>query len=179
MYVNDNLLINFREAENGDVWYYSSPQQFEELLNVLDSDEMEAPLVRELLEMKQEILRQMDITERLTNQVKGNRKSYLEIENANIVKQRKLKEEQKRQDRNPELKLDDEKMDNVSSLVGDGDVVNEVTVVSEDTTHEDNDNESTEDDENKKIKTNKVKLPLQKKHEEGTVSTMHNFNFSS
>ncbi|XP_035437164.2 nucleosome-remodeling factor subunit NURF301 isoform X1 [Spodoptera frugiperda] len=158
----------FVEAENGDVWYYSSPQQFEELLNVLDSDEMEAPLVRELLEMKQEILRQMDITERLTNQVKGNRKSYLEIENANIVKQRKLKEEQKRQDRNPELKLDDEKMDNVSSLVGDGDVVNEVTVVSEDTTHEDNDNESTEDDENKKIKTNKVKLPLQKKHEEVT-----------
>nr|CAB3516219.1 unnamed protein product [Spodoptera littoralis] len=158
----------FVEAENGDVWYYSSSQQFEELLNVLDSDEMEAPLVRELLEMKQEILRQMDITERLTNQVKGNRKSYLEIENANIVKQRKLKEELKRQDRNPELKLDDEKMDNVSSLVGDGDVVNEVTVVSEDTTHEDNDNESTEDDESKKIKSNKVKLPLQKKHEEVT-----------
>lgn len=136
---------------------------------------MEAPLVRELLEMKQEILRQMDITERLTNQVKGNRKSYLEIENANIVKQRKIKEEQKRNLHNPELKIEDDKLDNVSSLVGDGDVVNEVTVVSEDTTHEDN-NESIEDDENnKKIKGNTIsrgKLTLQKKHEEGKVTTV-------
>nr|XP_049695571.1 nucleosome-remodeling factor subunit NURF301 isoform X2 [Helicoverpa armigera] len=160
----------FVEAENGHVWYYSSSEQFEDLLNVLDSDEMEAPLVRELLEMKQEILRQMDITERLTNQVKGSRKSYLEIENANIVKARKEKEEQKRLDRNPELKLEDDKIENVSSLVGDGDVVNEVTVVSEDTNHDDND-ESAEDDDNKKLKGNaasRTKLPLQKKHEEVT-----------
>ncbi|KAJ8725630.1 hypothetical protein PYW08_003813 [Mythimna loreyi] len=160
----------FVEAENGEVWYYSSPQQFEELLNVLDSDEMEAPLVRELLEMKQEILRQMDITERLTNQVKGNRKSYLEIENANIIKQRKIKEEQKRNVHNPELKIEDDKLDSVPSLVGDGDVVNEVTVVSEDTTQEDND-ESIEDESNKKTKCNTVsrgKLPLPKKHEEVT-----------
>lgn len=130
---------------------------------------MEAPLVRELLEMKQEILRQMDITERLTNQVKGNRKSYLEIENANIVKQRKVKEEQKRQENNPELKLEDDKLETVSSLVGDGDVVNEVTVVSEDTTHEDNDETMEDDENNKKPKGNTVrgKLPIQKKHEEG------------
>lgn len=138
-------------------------------MNVLDSDEMETPLVRELLEMKQEILRQMDITERLTNQVKSNRKSYLEIENANIVKQRKSKE-QKQQDHNPELKIEDDKIENVSSLVGDGDVVNEVTVVSEDTAQEDDD--STEDDDSKKIKNNaasRTKLPLQKKHEEGKL----------
>lgn len=158
------------------MWYYSSSQQFEELLNVLDSDEMEAPLVRELLEMKQEILRQMDITERLTNQVKGNRKSYLEIENANIVKQRKVKEEEKQHDHNPELKIEDDKLDNVSSLVNDGDVVNEVTVVSEDTTHEDNDESVENDDNNKKTKGNTVsrgKLPLQKKHEEGIVANIN------
>ncbi|XP_075969552.1 nucleosome-remodeling factor subunit NURF301 E(bx) isoform X2 [Anticarsia gemmatalis] len=159
----------FVEAENGEVWYYSSPQQFEELLNILDSDEMEAPLVRELLEMKQEILRQMDITERLTNQVKGNRKSYLEIENAKIVKQRKLKQEQKLRGLSTDIKLEDEKLDSLSSLVSDPDVVNEVTVVSEDT-HEENDDElqDVEDDDSKKIKNNsanKSKLPF-KKHEE-------------
>lgn len=127
---------------------------------------MEAPLVRELLEMKQEILRQMDITERLTNQVKGNRKSYLEIENANIVKQRKLKEQIKQRNQNPELKLDDDKIDNISSIAGDSDVVNEVTVVSEDMTQDDD--ETIDDEDNKKNKCNaSSRKPGQKKHEEG------------
>lgn len=122
---------------------------------------MEAPLVRELLEMKQEIIRQMDITERLTNQAKGNRKSYLETENANIIKQRKLKEEQ-RQQLNMGLKLDDDKVENVSSIDGDGEVVNEVTVVTED--GQDEDAETPDEEDNKKTKPNKTK---NKKNEEG------------
>ncbi|CAB3236349.1 unnamed protein product [Arctia plantaginis] len=162
----------FVESENGEVWYYTTPQQLEELLSVLDSDEMEAPLVRELLEMKNEILRQMDITERLTNQVKGSRKSYLEIENANIVKQQKLREGQRLQGHSAELKIEDDKVDNISTIVSDPDVVNEVTVVSEDTNQEENDEnqQDTEDDDVKKNKnntTNKSKTPF-KKHEEVT-----------
>lgn len=162
----------FVEAENGEVWYYTSPQQFEQLLKVLDSKEMEAPLVRELLEMKQEIIRQMDVTENLTNQVKGNRKSYLEIENANIVKQQKLKEEQKLRGQNADFKIEDDKMDSLSSLVSDPDVLNEVTVVSEDMIQDENDDNQPDSDseDNKKVKynsTNKTKLLL-KKHDEVT-----------
>lgn len=144
----------FSEAENGDVWYYSTPEQFQELLCILDSEEMETPLVRELLEMKQEITRQMAITERLTNQSKGNRKSYIEVENTNIIKQRKMKEEQKH---DVELRLDDSK-DDVSTIDGDSDVVNEVTIVS-DNIHDDDDNHhnSTDDDESRKAKGSKIK----------------------
>lgn len=125
---------------------------------------METPLVRELLEMKQEILRQMEITERLTNQSKGNRKSYLEVENANILKQRKMRERAKQQDPTLGLKIDDDKIDGESSPVPDGDVVNEVTISSEDT-HEDDESQldAAEEDDSKRIR-NKSKL---KKNEEG------------
>ncbi|KAJ0180501.1 hypothetical protein K1T71_003905 [Dendrolimus kikuchii] len=160
----------FVEAENGEVWYYTTEQQLQELLYVLDSEEMEAPLVRELEELKNEILRQMDITERLTNQVKGNRKSYLEVENSNIVKQRKLKEEQKHSTHNAEHKFDEEKVLNVSSLDTDADIDNEVTIMSEESAHDDNDlKDGSEEDDGKKIKNNivnKTKALIQKKHEE-------------
>lgn len=146
-------MYGFSEAENGVVWYYSTSEQFQELLCILDSEEMETPLVRELLEMKEEIIRQMTITERLTNQSKGNRKSYFEVENAKIIKQRKLKEEQKH---NVELRLDDGK-DDVSTIDGDSDVMNEVTVVSDDLPNDDDNQNSTEDDENKRTKGRKIK----------------------
>ncbi|XP_049867331.1 nucleosome-remodeling factor subunit NURF301 [Pectinophora gossypiella] len=154
----------FIESENGEVWYYTTPTQLEELLTVLDADEMEAPLVRELLELKQEILRQMEITERLTNQAKGNRKSYLEVENTNIIKQRKLREEQKQQGPHTGLKLDDEKTGSDSALDADGDVVNEVTITSEDVTQDDDD---PLDDDLKKIK-NHTNNKNKKKNEEIT-----------
>ncbi|CAG9783721.1 unnamed protein product [Diatraea saccharalis] len=147
----------FIEAENGEVWYYSSPPQFDELLNMLDAHEMEAPLVRELMEMKQEIHRQMDITERLTNQSKGNRKSYLEVENANISKKRKEKS-LKPHGQNMAIKLDDKIETEISTT--DEDVVSEVTVTSEDTTNINNDeNQDTNDDDDvKKNKNNLSKL---------------------
>ncbi|KAG6449469.1 hypothetical protein O3G_MSEX006106 [Manduca sexta] len=165
----------FVESESAAVWYYSSPQQLEELLYVLDSADMEAPLVRELLELKQEILRQMEITQSLTNQMKGNRKSYLEVENNNIIKQRKLKQDQKQIDNNPDLNIEEDKIESLPSPVdGDADVVNEVTVESEEATREENfDSQQDPDDDenNKKIKNNvnnKSKQPLQKKQEEVT-----------
>ncbi|XP_072944153.1 nucleosome-remodeling factor subunit NURF301 [Epargyreus clarus] len=151
----------FIEAENGEVWYYTSGTQLQELLYVLDGDDMEAPLVRELLEMKEEILRQMDITETLTNQAKGNRKSYLEAENASIIKNRQSKD----------LKCDSDKNNTNMSVLVDGEVVNEVTVTS-DETHEDNDEQDfTDDDDPKRLKNNmnnKLKNSSQKKNEEIT-----------
>lgn len=69
------------ESEQGEIWYYTSPLQFEELLKVLDKDDMESTLCRELQEYKEEIVRQMELTEKLTNQLKGNKKTYLDAEN--------------------------------------------------------------------------------------------------
>ncbi|KAK4876450.1 hypothetical protein RN001_012872 [Aquatica leii] len=94
----------FVENEDGEIWYYTSSIQFEELLNSLDSNDMEANLFRELQDYKEEIIRQMDLTEKLTNQFKGNKKSYLEVDNARILQTRKeledkLEEERKEKER--------------------------------------------------------------------------------
>lgn len=88
----------FVESEDGDVWYYSTPLQFEELLSSLDKEELEVALCRELSDYKDEIIRQMELTETLTNQFKGNKKSYLELSNSEILKSRKEKLEKKDQE---------------------------------------------------------------------------------
>lgn len=76
------ILQFYRESENGEVWYYSTPLQLEELMYCLDRNEMEVALYRELSDYKDEIVRQMELTESITNQFKGNKKSYLEVENS-------------------------------------------------------------------------------------------------
>ncbi|CAK1552071.1 unnamed protein product [Leptosia nina] len=146
----------FIEAENGDVWYYSTAEQFQELLDVLDYKEMEAPLVRELLEMKEEIIRQMDITEKLTNQAKGNRKSYLEVQNSAINKQRKIKEKEKHC---PDRTDDDDKQ--VDSSAIESDLLQEVFTTGEDT--DQNEDDDGNDSSDNKIKKNR---PVYKKNEE-------------
>ncbi|XP_025163350.1 nucleosome-remodeling factor subunit NURF301 isoform X1 [Harpegnathos saltator] len=93
----------FVESEDGEVWYYSMSLQLEELMLMLDQNEMEVALYRELSDYKDEIVRQMELTESITNQFKGNKKSYLEIESGNIQKiqkeraQEKQKEEEKKE----------------------------------------------------------------------------------
>ncbi|GAB0089853.1 nucleosome-remodeling factor subunit NURF301 [Sergentomyia squamirostris] len=77
----------FVENEEGtEIWYYTTVKQFERLLNKLDEREFEVALCQEFNEHKEEILRQMSLTQTLTNQNKGGKKSYLEIENNNIDK---------------------------------------------------------------------------------------------
>ena len=66
------------------MWYYSTPLQLEELMLALDQNEMEVALYRELSDYKEEIVRQMELTETITNQFKGNKKSYIETENSKI-----------------------------------------------------------------------------------------------
>ncbi|RZF42669.1 hypothetical protein LSTR_LSTR001464 [Laodelphax striatellus] len=95
----------FVEGEDGESWYYSTPIQLDELLETLDSSEYEAALCREINDFRDEIVRQMELTEKITNLHKGNKKSYLEIENAQLLKmqreraERKIREEEERIER--------------------------------------------------------------------------------
>lgn len=79
------MFILHSENEDGEVWYYSTPSQLEELLENLDRTNMEVALAREIGDFKDEIIRQMEITEKITNQAKGNKKSYIEVENGNMI----------------------------------------------------------------------------------------------
>jgi len=92
---DSNFDGDFREEEEGEVWYYSTVLQLEELLLVLDPEDLESALCKELMEIKSEIIRQMEITEKITNQLKGSRKSYLEVENSHIQRLQKERSEQK------------------------------------------------------------------------------------
>lgn len=75
----------FVETEEGEqIWYYSTVDQLERLLARLDDGDMEADLCAELADLKEEIVRQMEITERLTEENRGQKRSYLEAENAKI-----------------------------------------------------------------------------------------------
>jgi nucleosome-remodeling factor subunit BPTF len=79
----------YSENEDGDIWYYSTEVQLENLLRVLDEDDMEYMLCREISEFRDEINRQMEITEKVTVSQKGNKKSYIDSENG-IIKQQLL-----------------------------------------------------------------------------------------
>lgn len=81
----NNMFCSNRESVDGESWYYSTPAQLDELLETLDPLEYEAPLCREINEFKEEIIRQMELTEKITNQHKGNKKSYLETENSKCI----------------------------------------------------------------------------------------------
>ena len=61
--------------------YYSTEAQLEELLQTLDKEKWEEDLVKNIEEIKEEILRQMTVTEQLTAESKAGKKSMLEIEN--------------------------------------------------------------------------------------------------
>ncbi|XP_012232371.1 nucleosome-remodeling factor subunit NURF301 isoform X2 [Linepithema humile] len=99
----------FVENEDGEVWYYSTPLQLEELMLALDQNEMEVALYRELSDYKDEIVRQMELTESITNQFKGNKKSYLEVENSLI--QKVQKERQEKQEKEEEEKKEKQRQE--------------------------------------------------------------------
>ncbi|XP_029635778.1 nucleosome-remodeling factor subunit BPTF isoform X3 [Octopus sinensis] len=82
-------------------WYYSTKAELEELIDCLDRNEFEAELVMALEDMKEEILKQMNLTEDLTNSAKGSKKSVLEIENAERIAKR-VQEEAERKAREEE-----------------------------------------------------------------------------
>ncbi|XP_072414952.1 nucleosome-remodeling factor subunit BPTF isoform X5 [Chiloscyllium punctatum] len=69
------------DEKDKKVWYYSSKVQLAELIESLDKEYWEYDLCRILEEMRDEIHRHMDITEELTNKVRGNNKSCLSAAN--------------------------------------------------------------------------------------------------
>ncbi|XP_066157343.1 nucleosome-remodeling factor subunit NURF301 isoform X1 [Euwallacea fornicatus] len=94
----------FVENQEGEVWYYSTKLQFDELFKVFNKDDMESQLCRDFEEYKEEIVRQMELTEKLTNQLKANKKTYFDAEHAAILKaikerDEKLLEEKKEKER--------------------------------------------------------------------------------
>ena len=54
--------------------------QIDELLACLDQNKWESELVRVIKEMRGEIEKHMEITEKLTNENKGSKKSAIELE---------------------------------------------------------------------------------------------------
>ncbi|XP_059804287.1 nucleosome-remodeling factor subunit BPTF isoform X13 [Hypanus sabinus] len=69
------------DGKDKKVWYYSSKVQLAELIDSLDKEYWEYDLCKILEEMRDEIHRHMDITEDLTNKVRGNNKSCLTAAN--------------------------------------------------------------------------------------------------
>ncbi|XP_065312784.1 nucleosome-remodeling factor subunit NURF301-like isoform X2 [Gordionus sp. m RMFG-2023] len=62
------------------IWYYSTKGKFKLLLELLDAKKYEKLLVTNLNNIMTEIEEGFDITQRITNLVKGNRSSFIEIE---------------------------------------------------------------------------------------------------
>jgi len=75
-----------RESEDeSSVWYYSTSSQLEELLLILDADKYERDLVQVIAEMREEIDRQMQLTEQLTKAVQAGRRSVIDVLNGNLL----------------------------------------------------------------------------------------------
>lgn len=72
------------ELDGSRMWYYSSVPQLEMLLSRLDKDDMEEYLYSTIMEWKEDIEKQMKVTEDLTNKNKGSKKSHLELLNEKI-----------------------------------------------------------------------------------------------
>ena len=80
--------IFIEEYNTGQIRYFTAVPQFEELMEALDNRYFEADLCQTIEFEKAEIERQMELTEKLTNDLKPSlsKKSYLELENQTIVK---------------------------------------------------------------------------------------------
>ncbi|XP_072386734.1 nucleosome-remodeling factor subunit NURF301 isoform X2 [Diabrotica undecimpunctata] len=89
----------FVESQEGEIHYYSTPLQFQEVMKTLDAKDMESVLYRELQDLSSEITKHMELTEKLTNQYKANKKTYLDAENSAIIKMNKEKEEKLEEER--------------------------------------------------------------------------------
>lgn len=77
----------FIETEDGsETWYYSTETQFENVFKKLDPEFFEKQLFKGIDECKDEIAKQMTLTESLTNELKGNKKSYFEVEHEKLGK---------------------------------------------------------------------------------------------
>ncbi|XP_066966214.1 nucleosome-remodeling factor subunit NURF301 isoform X1 [Macrobrachium rosenbergii] len=99
----------FIESEDGEIWYYTTQAQLEEIQSLLDAADLEEDLCNTLQEILPEMKRHMAVTESLTEENKGNRKTCLEIED-DFVKKRceERKEKQRKREQENADKLIEE-----------------------------------------------------------------------
>ncbi|KAK7079316.1 hypothetical protein SK128_021120 [Halocaridina rubra] len=76
----------FVESEEGEIWYYTTRAQLSEIISLLDAQDLEEELCGALSEIFSEMKRHMAVTESLTQELKGTRKSCLEIEDDLVEK---------------------------------------------------------------------------------------------
>ncbi|XP_069982461.1 nucleosome-remodeling factor subunit NURF301 isoform X1 [Penaeus vannamei] len=109
----------FIETEDGELWYYSTRAQFEEVYSLLDSADLEEELCSALLDVMSEIKRHMSLTESITEENKGNRKSRLEVEDADVAKRIAERREQK-------VKKEQEGLDKLIEEIKEEDIKTEI-----------------------------------------------------
>jgi nucleosome-remodeling factor subunit BPTF len=78
-------MLLFSSAGENEVWYYSSKYQFEELMECLDGTKWEFILVKAIEDVREDIIKQMDTTEKLTNDGRGMKSSILHSENSEYL----------------------------------------------------------------------------------------------
>ncbi|XP_066291354.1 nucleosome-remodeling factor subunit BPTF-like isoform X2 [Branchiostoma lanceolatum] len=95
-----------------ETWYYSTKLQLQELLETLDTQNYERDLCMAVEETKDELVKHMDVTERLTNEARGNQRSIIQSSNEEIEKRleekRKLEEEKRKKEEEEALKRQEE-----------------------------------------------------------------------
>lgn len=84
MIVNQIFLFVFNSEGENEVWYYSTPPQIAEVLEEIDKEGYERELYYMIRDLKDDIMKQMRITEELTNAHAGNKKTALEVEKGEI-----------------------------------------------------------------------------------------------
>lgn len=76
-YVDRRIIIEYEQSS--EIWYYSSVQQFRDLIETSDGN-LERELLSNIVQFQSNIEKQMAITESLTEEFKGTQNSYFEIE---------------------------------------------------------------------------------------------------
>lgn len=71
------MFILFSESEAGEAWYYSSVAQLDVLIDTLDRAHYEAELVNNIEAMRDQIVALMGVTVKLTDAVRGVKRSAL------------------------------------------------------------------------------------------------------
>lgn len=80
------FFYDLREGEaESDVWYYSTKLQLQSLMECLDGELYEKDLKLALSEIKEEIEKQMTITEELTQELRAGKKSCLDSLNGELL----------------------------------------------------------------------------------------------
>ena len=124
------------EDDSNDVKYYSTVAQLDELIAALDEEDYENDLVRNIQDVREDIIKHMEITEKLTNASKNGRKSFFDVDNERIEQlqkqrlakeQEQIKKEKEEASENNDTLVSNMKSDNESDKVKSEDKKEEIS----------------------------------------------------